>query len=230
MVETREIISADVLGRMPHGFLTGIGHTGEPDPELIVPGGKLVLLEQVHSPTALSVDAPFLAGARPEADAMATATPGLVLGIRTADCAPVLLADREAGVIGAAHAGWRGAHFGVIEATVRRMEELGASRANIRAAIGPTIAQENYEVGWDFCEQFEERHQQFFIRGNPGKWLFDLPAYVAWRLESLKLGAVEALGLDTYADEARFHSYRRATHRSEASYGRQYSLIALPES
>jgi len=229
LTERREILRADVLAKVPHGFLTGIGHSGEPDPEVIAAGAQLVLLDQVHSPTALAVDAPFAADARPQADAMATSTPGLVLGIRTADCAPVLLADREAGVVGAAHAGWRGAHFGVIEAVVRKMEELGANRAKIAAAIGPAIAQENYEVGWDFCEQFEERHQQFFTRGKPGKWQFDLPGYVTWRLESMKLGAVESLGCDTYADETRFHSYRRATHRGEANDGRQYSLIALPE-
>ncbi|KLI64809.1 peptidoglycan editing factor PgeF [Aurantiacibacter marinus] len=229
MADTRKILRADGLAATPHGFLAGVGYEGEPDPELILPGGKLVLLEQVHSPKAVLVDSPYPAGARPEADAMATATPGLVLGIRTADCAPVLLADKGAGVIGAAHAGWRGAHYGVIEAVVRRMEELGARRDSICAAIGPTIAQENYEVGWEFCEQFEERHQRFFKRGKPGKWLFDLPAYVTWRLESLKLGLVEALGRDTYADEGQFHSYRRATHRGEARDGRQYSLIGLPE-
>ncbi len=229
MAEPQDVLRASGLAAVPHGFLTGIGRSGEPDPDVVMPGGRLVLVEQVHSPTALPVDAPFAAGARPEADAMATASPGLVLGIRTADCAPVLLADAAAGVIGAAHAGWRGAHFGVIEAVVRRMEELGARRENIAAAIGPTIAQENYEVEWDFFTQFEERHQRFFTRGKPGKWLFDLPAYVIWRLESLKLGSVEALGCDTYADEARFHSYRRATHRGEALDGRQFSLIGLPE-
>ena len=219
---------AAVLEGVPHGFLTGVGHEGEPDPACILAGAQLVLVKQVHSPLALAVDSPFAPDARPEVDAMATATPGLVLGIVTADCAPVLFADREAGVIGAAHAGWRGAHFGVLEATVRRMEELGASRGNIIAAIGPTIAQANYEVGWDFVEQFEERHQSFFTRSRPSKWQFDLPAYVAWRLRSLQLGAVEDLAIDTYAQEDRFHSYRRATHRAEATDKRQYSLIGLP--
>ncbi len=187
-----------------------------------------MLVKQVHSPIALAVNAPFADDARPEADALVTTTPALVLGIVTADCAPVLLADRSAGVIGAAHAGWRGAHFGVLEATVRRMEELGATRPNIAAAIGPTIAQESYEVGWDFVEQFEERHQHFFTRSTPGKWQFDLPAYVGWQLAALKLGRIENLAIDTYTDEARFHSYRRATHRGEPTYGRQYSLIGLP--
>lgn len=225
----RDIERAGVLEGIPHGFLTGVGHEGEPDPACILARSQLVLVKQIHSPLALVVDAPFAPDARPEADAMVTATPGLVLGIVTADCAPVLFSDREAGVIGAAHAGWRGAHFGVLEATVRRMEELGATRANISAAIGPTIAQANYEVGWDFVEQFEERHETFFLRGRPGKWQFDLPAYVAWRLRSLKISAVEDLGIDTYSQEARFHSYRRATHRAEATDKRQYSLIALPD-
>ncbi|WP_340588135.1 peptidoglycan editing factor PgeF [Erythrobacter alti] len=229
MIEEREIIRADVLDGVPHGFLTGVGHSGEPDPAFVVPGGRLVLVQQVHSPLALAVAAPFTGGPRPEADALVTATPGLVLGIKTADCAPVLLADRAAGVVGAAHAGWRGAHFGVLEATVRRMEELGASRSSINAAIGPTIALENYEVGFDFVEQFEDRHRSFFTRSTPGKWKFDLPAYVRWRLESLHLAKVALIGIDTYADETRFHSYRRATHRGVPDGGRQYSLIALPE-
>lgn len=228
MADQRDILRANALDGVPHGFLTGIGYHGEPDPAVVAPGAQLVLVKQIHSPLALVVDAPFAVGTRPEADAMATATPGLVLGIVTADCAPVLFADAQAGVVAAAHAGWRGAHFGVLEATVRRMEELGATRANITAAIGPTIAQANYEVGWDFVEQFEERHQSFFTRGRPGKWQFDLPAYVVWRLEALQLGAVEDLAVDTYADETRFHSYRRATHRGENTEGRQYSLIAFP--
>ncbi|MGB3165367.1 MAG: peptidoglycan editing factor PgeF [Alteraurantiacibacter sp.] len=228
MADGRDILRADVLEGAPHGFLTGKGGEGEPDPARIVSGGTLVLVNQVHSRTALAVDASFPADARPEADALVTATPGLVLGIVTADCAPVLFADFENGVVAAAHAGWRGAHYGVLESTVRRMEELGARRSTIRATIGPTIAQANYEVGWDFVEQFEKRHQRFFVRGKPGKWQFDLPAYVRWRLESMKLAEIEDLALDTYTDEARFHSYRRATHRREPTEGRQFSLIALP--
>ena len=224
---TSEIIRAGALGDIPHGFLTGIGRAGEPDPAIVAPG-ELVLLKQVHSARTVHAEGPFPSDARPEADALVTATAGLVLGIVTADCAPVLFADREAGVIGAAHAGWRGAHSGVLEATVRRMEALGAKRANIAAAIGPTIAQDNYEVGYDFFEQFEARHHRFFRRGKPGKWHFDLPGYVAARLEALELARVEDLALDTYADEARFHSYRRATHRGEPTHGRQFSLIALP--
>lgn len=228
MVEQREILTDPALGEVPHGFLTGIGHSGEPDPELIVPGARLVRVKQVHSPKAIAVEAPFADDARPEVDAIVTNRPGLVLAIVTADCAPVLFADLHAGVVAAAHAGWRGAHYGVLEATVRRMETLGAKPANITAVIGPTIAQPNYEVGWDFCEQFEERHQRFFMRGKPGKWMFDLPAYVRWRLESLNLGQIDDLAVDTYAEESRFHSYRRATHRGEPTDGRQFSLVALP--
>ena len=228
MGDVREILTASELTGIPHGFLTGVDQAGEPDPSLIVEGGELVLVKQVHSPKALAVDAPFATHARPEVDAMVTKTPGLVLGIVTADCAPVLFADRQAGVIGAAHAGWRGAHYGVLEATVRQMEALGAARGNIRAAIGPTIAEENYEVGLDFRERFEERHDRFFRRGRPGKWHFDLPAYVISRLESLGLAAIGDVAFDTYSDEKRFHSYRRATHREEPTEGRQFSLIGLP--
>ncbi len=229
MAESCATLRAAVLEGLPHAFLPGVGQRGEPDPALLVPDSALVLLKQVHSARAIAADAPFAADTRPEADALVTTRAGLVLGIVTADCAPVLLADRRAGVVGAAHAGWRGAHYGVLEATVRRMEEFGARRADIVAAVGPTIAEENYEVGWDFCKQFEDRHQQFFRRGRPGKWHFDLPAYVRWRLESMKLAAIEVLGVDTYANENRYHSYRRATHRGEPGTGRQFSLIGLPQ-
>ena len=226
MADAREALTAGVLAGVPHAFLTGKGGEGEPNPGRVLPGAALVLVKQVHSALVATADAPF--DPRPEVDAVVTATPGLVLGVVTADCAPVLFADTSAGVVAAAHAGWRGAHHGVLEATVRRMEMLGARREAIVAAIGPTIAQDSYEVGWDFVEQFEERHQRFFRRAQtPGKWHFDLPAYVRWRLEAMRLGAVEDIGLDTYADPQRFHSYRRATHNGEPTDGRQYSLIAL---
>ena len=212
----------------PHGFLDR-GQSDAQAFDLVAPAAAPVFVKQVHSPRVVTVDGPFADDDRPEADALVTAAPGTMLGIVTADCAPVLFADAEAGVIGAAHAGWRGAHHGVLEATVRRMEALGARPGRIAAAIGPTIAQDSYEVDWDFCEQFEERHDRFFRRGRrPGKWLFDLPAYVAWRLGTLSLAAIDDLALDTYADAARFHSFRRATHAGEATQGRQISLIALP--
>jgi len=167
---------------------------------------------------------------RPRADALVTRTPGLALAILTADCAPVLLADREAGVIAAAHAGWKGAIGGVTDATVAAMESLGAQRARIAAAIGPCIARASYEVDDGFVARFAEAdpaNEHFFAPGRPGHAQFDLEAYVAHRLAAAGVTRIDCLGLDTYADEARFYSFRRATHRREADYGRQISLIAL---
>jgi YfiH family protein len=157
-----------------------------------------------------------------------TDRPGLLLGIVTADCAPVLLADAAAGVIGAAHAGWRGAHGGVMENTVRAMEQLGADRARVAAAIGPAIARDSYEVDERFRASFEPEDAPLFTAGRPGHWQFDLAGYVARRLRTAGLGTVETLALDTYAEPARFFSYRRATHLAEPTYGRQFSLIGLP--
>ena len=228
MADSREVIRAASLAVVPHGFLTAEAPAGEPDPNPIVPGGELILLKQVHSSFALAVGAPFEQDERPEADALVTATPGLVLGIVTADCAPVLLADRAAGVIGAAHAGWRGALGGVLEAVVEEMEALGAHREDISAAIGPTIALESYEVDDAFRARFTPGDGRFFAPGREGHWYFDLEGYVEARLDAMGVGMVECLGLDTYAGEGRFHSYRRATHRGEPTYGRQYSLIGLP--
>jgi YfiH family protein len=161
---------------------------------------------------------------------MVTDRPGLLLGILTADCAPVLLADADAGVIGAAHAGWRGAIDGVTDATIALMEERGATRERIRAAVGPCIAQPSYEVDEAFRARFLEQDQanaRFFTKGTAGKPHFDLPGYVAQRLTAAGVRA-EVLGLDTYAEPDRFFSYRRATHRGEADYGRQIGLIGLP--
>ena len=228
MADSREVIRAASLAGVPHGFLTAEAPAGEPDPNPIVPGGELILLKQVHSSLALAVGAPLKQDERPEADALVTATPGLVLGIVTADCAPVLLADRAAGVIGAAHAGWRGALGGVLEAVVEEMEALGAHREDISAAIGPTIALESYEVDDAFRARFTPRDGRFFAPGREGHWYFDLEGYVEARLDAMGVGMVECLGLDTYAGEGRFHSCRRATHRGEPTYGRQYSLIGLP--
>ena len=174
MADSREVIRAASLAGVPHGFLTAEAPAGEPDPNPIVPGGELILLKQVHSSLALAVGAPLKQDERPEADALVTATPGLVLGIVTADCAPVLLADRAAGVIGAAHAGWRGALGGVLEAVVEEMEALGAHREDISAAIGPTIALESYEVDDAFRARFTPRDGRFFAPGREGHWYFDL--------------------------------------------------------
>jgi len=177
----------------------------------------------------VSVDAPWI-GERPQADALVTTTPGLVLSVLTADCAPVLLADAQAGVIGAAHAGWKGAIAGVLEATVEAMVALGAEHRRIRAAIGPAIARRSYEVGPEFRDRFlalATANEAFFAEGRSGRFQFDLEGYCAARLAGAGVGHCRALGLDTFADPKRFFSYRRATHAGEADYGRQMSLIAL---
>ena len=227
----REILSSDELAGVPHGFLTGIGHEGEPDPAVIRAGGELVTVKQVHSALAVLVDAPFAPDDRPQVDAMVTATPGLVLGIVTADCAPILLADREAGIVAAAHAGWRGAlgdqRGGVIEATIDLMEQVGADAGRITAAIGPAIAQRSYEVDEGFRSHFRNLDERFFASGVPGHYQFDLEGYVAQRLEERGVTHIDRFALDTYCDAARFHSFRRATHNSEPTYGRQFSLIAI---
>jgi len=214
--------------RLPHGFFTAQQSDAQAF-DLVAPGIEPVLLKQVHSARVVEAAGPFPETARPEADGVVSNTPGTMLAIVTADCAPVLFADPHAGVIGAAHAGWRGAHSGVLEATVRHMVAFGANPANITAVIGPTIAQASYEVDYDFRVKFETRHDAFFRLGErPGKWLFDLPGYVRWRLESAHVGQVEDLALDTYANEDRLYSYRRATHRGGPTGGRQFSAVALP--
>jgi purine-nucleoside/S-methyl-5'-thioadenosine phosphorylase / adenosine deaminase len=196
----------------------------------VAPGARLVTVHQVHSPDALYAEAPWPDEARPHADAIVTDRPGLALGIVTADCAPVLLADRQAGVIGAAHAGWRGAFTGVIEATVAAMAAIGADRGRIAAAVGPAIARKSYEVDEALLRRFAEAdpaNDRFFTPGRDGYHQFDLEAYVLARLADAGVGRAEALGLDTYSDRDRFFSYRRATHQSEPTYGRQISLIGL---
>ncbi|TNE31362.1 MAG: peptidoglycan editing factor PgeF [Alphaproteobacteria bacterium] len=193
----------------------------------VLPGAPLVTPHQVHSPDVITVTEPWDDENRPTADAVVTERHGLVLGVVTADCAPVLFADAEAGVIGAAHAGWRGAHGGVLENTIAAMEAIGADRARIAAAIGPTIAQESYEVDEGFKAAFAEGDSGLFAPGRPGRWQFDLPAYVLRRLRTAGLVRVENLALDTYALEDRYYSFRRATHRGEPNYGRQISLVAL---
>lgn len=196
--------------------------------EAVLPGATLVSVHQVHSPDVVVVEEPWSDDLRPRADALVTARPGILLGVVTADCTPVLFADRDGAVIGAAHAGWRGAHGGVLENTVEAMVSLGADRAGITAAVGPCIAQPSYEVDEGFRGHFGEGDARFFAPGRPGHWQFDLPGYVAKRLQSAGVEAVERLDLDTYADPERFYSYRRATHRGEANYGRLISLIGLP--
>jgi YfiH family protein len=161
---------------------------------------------------------------------MVTKQPGVVLGIVTADCAPVLLADREAGVIGAAHAGWRGALHGVTDQTIAAMESLGARRNRIAAAVGPCIAMASYEVDAAFRDTFcaaSSENAAFFATGAPNHWQFDLSGYLLQRLKTSGIGAIAALSEDTYTQPERFYSYRRATHRGEATYGRQLALIGL---
>jgi YfiH family protein len=197
----------------------------------VAPGARLVTLHQVHSGDALAVTEPWPDEGRPRADGMVTDRPGLVLGILTADCAPVLLADREAGVVGAAHAGWKGAIGGIVEATVREMERLGADRIRIAAAIGPCIARRSYEVDDSFFRRFAEaapENERFFTAGrSDGRHQFDLEGFVVSRLAAAGLTRIEALGEDTYSQPDRFFSFRRATHRGEPDYGRQVALIAL---
>ncbi|KRB85656.1 polyphenol oxidase [Sphingomonas sp. Root710] len=201
--------------------------------EAVAPAHALVTLHQVHSPDAVAVTAPFADEARPHADALVTDRPGLLLGILTADCVPVLFADAGAGVVGAAHAGWKGAITGVTDRTLDEMEKLGADRANMVAAIGPCIARVSYEVDEGFVRRFEAddpANERFFADGRkPGHAQFDIEAYVAHRLAAAGIGRVIALGEDTYAQPERFFSFRRATHLGEPGYGRQISLIGLPD-
>jgi YfiH family protein len=197
----------------------------------------LISLSQVHS--AIVHTLPAWGGERLEGDAMVTATPGLALGILTADCAPVLLADARARVIGAAHAGWKGAlgskeGGGVLEAAVAAMERLGARRENIHAAIGPCISQANYEVAFDFRDRFLEqgglRMRRFFVPSDKeSHYRFDLEGYAAHRLEKTGVRAIEKLGICTYPAAAGFFSFRRATHGGEPDYGRQVSAIVLAD-
>ena len=250
-----EVLHAAALGDLPHGFLgrrggisvgviagLNVGHGAQDDPAALAenrrrvvaavdPGARLVTVSQVHSPDCATVAEPWSEDARPAADALVTDRPGLLLGIVTADCAPVLLADREAGVIGAAHAGWKGALGGVTDATLAAMEALGARRAHIVAAIGPCIAQASYEVDAGFRARFlaaDPRNAAHFAAGQPGHWQFSLESYVAARLAAGGVGGVERTATDTYAQVDRFFSFRRATHRAEPNFGRQISVIALP--
>jgi YfiH family protein len=192
------------------------------------PAAALVSVHQVHSADAVTVTGPL--PDRIRADAMVTNQPGLVLTVLTADCQPVLFCDPEAGVIGAAHAGWRGAKDGVLEATVAAMQALGARKDRIRAVIGPTISQPNYEVGPEFFEGFTDdapETRRYFIAGKGDRYLFDLPAYGLSRLRAAGVEQTEWTRHCTYRDADRFYSYRRATHLGEADYGRLISAIRL---
>jgi YfiH family protein len=193
--------------------------------------GMIATPHQVHSPNVVVAFEPWAKGEAPQADGVVTSTKGLALGIATADCGPVLFADPSQGVIGAAHAGWKGALGGVLDETVLAMEKLGARRDSIVAVLGPCIRQPSYEVGAEFVANFhaaDPLNERFFRPSeNEGKSLFDLGGYITTRLEGLELGQVADLGFDTYADETRFYSYRRTTHRGEPDYGRLVAAIAL---
>ncbi|MFO7759572.1 MAG: peptidoglycan editing factor PgeF [Roseovarius sp.] len=250
---TLEILTSDSLAPLRHGFFTRRGGassgvfsglncgTGSSDQSEIVMINRarvaeamevapenLVSVNQVHSADVVHVTAPL--PDRPRADAMVTATPGLALGVLTADCQPVLFADARARVIGAAHAGWRGALDGVLEATVAAMEDLGAARDDITAVIGPSISQAAYEVGPEFIEDFiaeDPDNARFFANGRDGRYQFDLPGFGLHRLRCAGVGQAEWTRHCTYEDAARFYSYRRATHAGEADYGRLVSAIRL---
>ncbi len=240
-----------LLAGVPHGFFGsaggahqfGFGGPGDgaevralraAAAEAILSGGKLAAPHQVHSPDVVTVEAAWAdaAEARPVGDAVVTATPGVVLGIVTADCGPILFADPEAGVVGAAHAGWRGAVDGVLENTIAAMEALGARRGSIAAVLGPTIAQGSYEVDAPFHARFPEEAARFFApapeREGTQRWHFDLPGFILARLATAGLSKIADTQRDTFSHVARYHSHRRATQAGEANYGRQISMIALP--
>ena len=248
--------SLSKLARIRHAFFTrsggvsqgvyaslngGVGSNDAPDKvaenrarmaaALGVPPDRLLTAYQIHSPDVVVADRPWTRENRPRADAIVTRTPALAIGISTADCGPLLLADAEAGVIGAAHAGWRGALTGVIEAAIAAMEQLGAERSRIAAALGPTIRQPNYEVGPEFVARFlaaDADNARFFAPSDrAGHAMFDLAGYIAARLQRAGIGKFEDLGLCTYAEPARFFSYRRTTKLGEADYGRHINAIAL---
>lgn len=248
-----EILTSPALAGTPHGFFTrkggassgvfaglNCGHGSSDLTEAVnvnrdrvatamgVAPEQMVGVYQIHSAEVATVDAPLAEVVK--ADALVTDRPGLLLTVLTADCQPVLFADREAGVIGAAHAGWRGSFEGVLEATLDAMEALGARRANISAVIGPCISQRAYEVGHDFMENFlveDPENGRFFAGGPAGKPMFDLPAYSLARLRAAGVGAAEWTRHCTYSDPERFYSFRRTTHTREADYGRLISAIRL---
>jgi YfiH family protein len=191
----------------------------------------LVSCFQIHSPDVIVATEPWTRENSPRADAIVTRVSGLAVGVGTADCGPVLFADGAAGVVGAAHAGWKGAFTGVLEATIAAMEKIGAARTRIAAAIGPLIRQPSYEVGAEFAHRFKDAdaaNEKFFIPSTrENHAMFDLPGFIKSRLERAGIAHIEDLGLCTYADPVRFFSYRRTVHRGEPDYGRHVNAIAL---
>jgi YfiH family protein len=233
------------LGGVSHGVYAslnvGVGSSDTPEAvtenraraaaALGVDAERLAVPFQIHSPDAVAISEIWSPGARPRCDALVTATPGLALGVTGADCGMILFADQRARVIGAAHAGWKGALAGVVEATVAAMERLGARRGDIVAALGPCIGQKSYEVGPEFAAAFaaagDDIARYFVPNCRAGHSMFNLNAYIAERAKRAGIGCFEDLRLDTYADERRFFSYRRATHRKESDYGRLMSVIVM---
>jgi polyphenol oxidase len=249
-----EVLRSKLLGDVPHGFLgrrggvsTGIFESlncslGSDDVRdnvlenrsravaAILPGASLSRVYQIHSPDVVTVTAPIDQDNPPKADALVTDRPGFLLAVQTADCVPVLFADLKAGVVGAAHSGWKGSITGVNENTILAMEALGADRANIVCAVGPCIAQKSYEVDAGFYRRFveaEETNERFFADGKPEHYQFDIEGYVAARLAASGVKRVECLGEDTYSQPDRFFSYRRSCHKSENGYGGQMAMIGL---
>jgi YfiH family protein len=253
------MLQAQSLSELPcirHGFFTraggvsrgiyaslngGVGSDDAPDnvnenrarmaTALGVNPDQLLSLYQIHSSEVVVAEEPWTRDRRPRADAVVTRTPSLAISVSTADCGPLLFADSQAGVVGAAHAGWRGAFTGIIEATIAAMEQLGANRNDITAALGPTISQPNYEVGPEFVTRFiaaDTANARFFKSSErAGHALFNLNAYIAARIARAGIVKFEDLGLCTYADPERFYSFRRSTHRSEPDFGRHINAITL---
>lgn len=251
---TVEVIKSNALGDVTHGFLgrkggvsTGIYaglncSLGSDDVRenvlenrrraiaAVMPGAALARVYQIHSPDVVTVTGPIDQDAPPKADALVTDRPNILLAVQTADCVPVLFADMAAGVVGAAHSGWKGAFTGVNESTIAAMEALGASRDRIICAIGPCIAQKSYEVDAGFFQRFADADPEnalFFRDGKAGHYQFDIEGYVAARLAAAGITTVECLGQDTYSQPERFFSYRRSCHRSEPGYGGQMSVIGI---
>lgn len=253
-MEAIDVLASRTLAGLPHGFLgrrggvsrrvyaslnVGLGSNDERAAvtenrrrvgEAVLPGAQLVTLHQVHSADVVTATTPWPDDARPHADGVVTNQPGLLLGILTADCVPVLFADIERGIVGAAHAGWKGALGGVTDNIITAMTGLGARRDSIVTAIGPCIGRASYEVSDEFAKVFEDAdsaNERFFTGGKAGHHYFDIEAYVIHRLSAAGITRIDPLGLDTYAEPARFFSYRRTCHAGEIDYGRQISLIGI---
>jgi polyphenol oxidase len=251
---TIETLRSNILSDFPHGFLgrrggvsTGIFDSlncslGSDDARenvlenrqravsAVLPGAALARVYQIHSPDVVTVTGPIDQFDPPKADALVTDRPGILLAVQTADCVPVLFADAQAGVVGAAHSGWKGAFTGVNENTIAAMEALGADRSRIACAIGPCIAQKSYEVDDGFFRRFakaDEANERFFASGKPGHHQFDIEGYVAARLAAAGITRVQCLGEDTYSQPDCFFSYRRSCHKNEPGYGGQMSLIGI---